>query len=104
MRNRNVVRLVVVAAVSLVILYAPTKDQSAYACPYAREIKVEYWRVPVCEASPPVCEQVEPQLLGTDHFTCDGNWTCSGDCDGTHANEIIIKYGRNCPACPPLDP
>jgi hypothetical protein len=104
MRIRNVVRLIVVAAVSLFILYAPSREQEAYACPAAYQVDVEFWRMPVCAGNPPICEQVEPELLGTLHIACDYSESCTGVCDGVNANRIIYKYTRRCPLCEDQQP
>ena len=97
MHKRNVVRLVVVVAVSLVMFSAPLPEQSASACPYAVEWKLEYWRDPVCEGD--VCEQVMPQLLGTYRFYCDGSEVCTGTCDESQANRLVYRVTRQCPLC-----
>ncbi len=99
MSSRSVARLVVVAAISLFVLYAPTRDQSAATCPNEYEIWTEFWRVPVCEGDPPICEQTQPQLLGTYKNFCDGTTLCEGACDGVDANRIVVLRKRPCPAC-----
>ena len=102
MRSRTVVQLVVVAAVSLFILYAPSE---ASACPGVYEFNIEYWRMPVCGGSPPVCEQVEPELLGLAHEYCDWSVEClEGSCDGVGANRIVYRATRQCPLCEDQQP
>lgn len=103
MRSRTVVRLIVVAAVSLFALYAPTQNQSASACPADHSVRREYWRDPICEGNPPICEQMEPMLLGV--FTSDCQWVenCDGDCSGANANRIVITQ-RACPLCGDEEP
>lgn len=101
MRLRNVVRLVVVAAVSLFILYAPTREQYASACPYSYEYNIEYWDDPYCTpTNPPLCEHVEPNMFGKAHFYCDGTLVCvQGDCDESRADRIVYRGTRWCPFC-----
>jgi hypothetical protein len=106
MRTRNVIRLAVVAAVSLFILYAPTDCQVAKACPYSFEYDVEYWDDPYCtNSNPPVCEQVEPRMFGKAHFYCDGTLVClQGTCDESMADRVVVRGTRWCPLCGDEEP
>jgi hypothetical protein len=104
MRTRVVVRIVVVAAVTLFALYAPTRQQSANACPAQYEETIEYWRDPVCiPGNPPICEHVEPMLLGIQNTDCQFNTSCEGDCSGEGANRTEYRF-KPCPLCGPEEP
>jgi len=100
MSSRIVARVVVVAAVSLFILAAPTKDQSAATCPADHEVNIEFWQFPVCVGNPPLCEDMEPELLGTARQFCDYHIEClTGDCNSPRTNRIYYDEGKRCELC-----
>lgn len=106
MSSRIVARVVVVAAISLFILAAPTKDQTAATCPADHEVNIEFWRMPVCVGSnPPMCETVEPELLGTALQFCDYHIECmTGDCNSPQTNSIVYEEGHKCELCGDQEP
>ena len=99
MHPRNVVRLVVVAAVSFLTLYAPSQEQCAFGCPYAYEYRWQFWDDPEC-APGTWCEQTEPQLIGTYIYYCDQTEVCVGVCSAPPADRIVLVT-RHCEYCPP---